>query len=192
MIVGQEQPDAGRLRVGESVRIAYVDQARAGLRPDRTVWETVSDGLDHIRVTDGDIPSRAYVVTFGFKGPDQQKPVGVLSGGEQSRLNLALTLKQGGNLLLLDEPTNDLDVESLASLENALLDFPGCVMVTAHDRWFLDRTATHILAWEGKGAPTGSGTRATSPTTRPTRPAVWEPKQRARTARITHRRLARR
>lgn len=152
MIAGQERPDAGRLRIGETVRIAYVDQARTGLRPDRTVWETVSDGMDHIRVPCGDMPSRAYVATFGFKGRDQQKPVGVLSGGEQSRLNLALSLKQGGNLLLLDEPTNDLDVETLASLENALLGFPGCVMVTAHDRWFLDRTATHILAWEGGAA----------------------------------------
>jgi ATP-binding cassette ChvD family protein len=152
MIAGQERPDAGRLRIGETVRIAYVDQARTGLRPDRTVWETVSDGMDHIRVPGGDMPSRAYVATFGFKGRDQQKPVGVLSGGEQSRLNLALSLKQGGNLLLLDEPTNDLDVETLASLENALLGFPGCVMVTAHDRWFLDCTATHILAWEGGAA----------------------------------------
>ncbi|MEU6479191.1 energy-dependent translational throttle protein EttA [Streptomyces sp. NPDC047017] len=149
MIVGEEQPDDGVLRLGGTVKISYVDQNRTGLEPDRTVWEAVSGGLDHIRVGDIDMPSRAYVATFGFKGPDQQKPVGVMSGGERNRLNLALTLKQGGNLLLLDEPTNDLDVETLASLENALLDFPGCAVITAHDRWFLDRIATHVLAWEG-------------------------------------------
>ncbi|WP_445526159.1 energy-dependent translational throttle protein EttA [Streptomyces cyslabdanicus] len=149
MIVGQEQPDAGLLRLGETVEISYVDQNRAGLDRARSVWEAVSGGLDHLRVGDVEIPSRAYVATFGFKGADQQKPVGVMSGGERNRLNLALTLKQGGNLLLLDEPTNDLDVETLASLENALLGFPGCAVITAHDRWFLDRIATHILAWEG-------------------------------------------
>ncbi|MGW5122830.1 energy-dependent translational throttle protein EttA [Streptomyces sp. NPDC004069] len=149
MIVGQEQPDAGLLRLGETVEISYVDQNRAGLDPTRSVWEAVSGGLDHLRVGDVEMPSRAYVATFGFKGADQQKPVGIMSGGERNRLNLALTLKQGGNLLLLDEPTNDLDVETLASLENALLGFPGCAVITAHDRWFLDRIATHILAWEG-------------------------------------------
>ncbi|MGI5440640.1 energy-dependent translational throttle protein EttA [Streptomyces shenzhenensis] len=149
MIVGEEQPDAGTLRLGDTVKISYVDQNRAGLDPDKSVWQAVSGGLDHLRVGDVEIPSRAYVATFGFKGADQQKPVGVMSGGERNRLNLALTLKQGGNLLLLDEPTNDLDVETLASLENALLDFPGCAVISAHDRWFLDRIATHILAWEG-------------------------------------------
>ncbi|TGZ14431.1 energy-dependent translational throttle protein EttA [Streptomyces sp. S816] len=149
MIVGEERPDAGTLRLGDTVRISYVDQNRAGLEPDMSVWQAVSGGVDHIRVGDVEMPSRAYVATFGFKGADQQKPVGVMSGGERNRLNLALTLKQGGNLLLLDEPTNDLDVETLASLESALLDFPGCAVITAHDRWFLDRVATHILAWEG-------------------------------------------
>ncbi|HKX65797.1 MAG TPA: energy-dependent translational throttle protein EttA [Intrasporangium sp.] len=148
-IVGIEQPDAGEVRIGDTVKISYVDQARAGLDPDRTLWEVVSDGLDHIKVGNVEIPSRAYVSQFGFKGPDQQKPTGVLSGGERNRLNLALTLKQGGNLLLLDEPTNDLDVETLGSLENALLEFPGCAVVISHDRWFLDRVATHILAYEG-------------------------------------------
>ncbi|MFE7995289.1 ATP-binding cassette domain-containing protein, partial [Streptomyces shenzhenensis] len=149
MIVGEEQPDAGGLRLGDTVKISYVDQNRAGLDPDKPVWQAVSGGLDHLRVGDVEIPSRAYVATFGFKGADQQKPVGVMSGGERNRLNLALTLRQGGNLLLLDEPTNDLDVETLASLENALLAFPGCAVISAHDRWFLDRIATHILAWEG-------------------------------------------
>ncbi|MFQ6144554.1 energy-dependent translational throttle protein EttA [Streptomyces seoulensis] len=149
VIVGEEQPDAGALRLGETVKISYVDQNRAGLDPDRPVWEVVSGGLDHLLVGEAEMPSRAYVATFGFKGADQQKPVGVLSGGERNRLNLALTLEQGGNLLLLDEPTNDLDVETLASLENALFGFPGCAVITAHDRWFLDRVATHILAWEG-------------------------------------------
>ncbi|HET7476946.1 MAG TPA: energy-dependent translational throttle protein EttA [Dermatophilaceae bacterium] len=148
-IVGLEQPDAGQVRIGETVKISYVDQARAGLDPKKTLWETVSDGLDFIQVGNVEIPSRAYVSQFGFKGPDQQKPAGVLSGGERNRLNLALTLKQGGNLLLLDEPTNDLDVETLGSLENALLNFPGCAVVISHDRWFLDRVATHILAYEG-------------------------------------------
>jgi ATP-binding cassette ChvD family protein len=149
MIVGEEKPDAGELKVGDTVRISYVDQARGGLDPKKTVWEMVSDGLDHIKVANFEMPSRAYVASFGFKGPDQQKPTGVLSGGERNRLNLALTLKMGGNLLLLDEPTNDLDVETLQSLEDALLDFPGCAVVISHDRWFLDRVATHILAWEG-------------------------------------------
>jgi ATP-binding cassette ChvD family protein len=149
MIIGEEQPDDGSIRVGDTVKIAYVDQSRGGLDPKKTLWEVVSDGLDHIKVGNIEMPSRAYVSAFGFKGPDQQKPAGVLSGGERNRLNLALTLKIGGNLLLLDEPTNDLDVETLSSLENALLDFPGCAVVVSHDRWFLDRVATHILAYEG-------------------------------------------
>jgi ATP-binding cassette ChvD family protein len=149
MIVGEEVPDSGELRIGDTVKISYVDQARAGLDPRKNVWELVSDGLDHIKVASFEMPSRAYVASFGFKGPDQQKPAGVLSGGERNRLNLALTLKIGGNLLLLDEPTNDLDVETLQSLEDALLDFPGCAVLISHDRWFLDRVATHILAWEG-------------------------------------------
>jgi ATP-binding cassette ChvD family protein len=149
MIVGLEQPDSGEVRVGETVKISYVDQTRERLDPAKSVWQVVSDGLDHIRVGQVEMPSRAYVSAFGFKGPDQQKPAGVLSGGERNRLNLALTLKEGGNLLLLDEPTNDLDVETLSSLENALLEFPGCAVVISHDRWFLDRVATHILAWEG-------------------------------------------
>ena len=149
MIVGEEQPDSGDLRLGDTVRISYVDQGRSGLDPRKNVWELVSDGLDHIKVANFEMPSRAYVASFGFKGPDQQKPAGVLSGGERNRLNLALTLKMGGNLLLLDEPTNDLDVETLQSMEDALLDFPGCAVVISHDRWFLDRIATHILAWEG-------------------------------------------
>jgi len=142
-------PDDGKLRVGETVKLSYVDQSRAGLDPSKNVWEVVSDGLDWIKVGNVEMPSRAYVGAFGFKGPDQQKPSGVLSGGERNRLNLALTLKQGGNVLLLDEPTNDLDVETLGSLENALLEFPGCAVITSHDRWFLDRIATHILAYEG-------------------------------------------
>ena len=148
-IVGLEQPDSGTVRVGETVKLSYVDQSREGLQGDKTVWQVVSDGLDHLMVGKVEMPSRAYVAAFGFKGPDQQKPVKVLSGGERNRLNLALTLKQGGNVLLLDEPTNDLDVETLSSLENALLDFPGCAVVISHDRMFLDRVATHILAWEG-------------------------------------------
>jgi ATP-binding cassette ChvD family protein len=149
MLVGNQEPDAGKLIVGPTVDIAYVDQGRASLDPNKTVWEIVSDELNYINVGKVEMPSRAYVSSFGFKGPDQQKPVGVLSGGERNRLNLALTLKRGGNLLLLDEPTNDLDVETLSSLENALLEFPGCAVVISHDRWFLDRVATHILAWEG-------------------------------------------
>jgi len=148
-IVGLEQPDSGTVRVGDTVKLSYVDQGRAGIDPKKNVWQVVSDGLDYIEVGQNEIPSRAYVSAFGFKGPDQQKPAGVLSGGERNRLNLALTLKQGGNLLLLDEPTNDLDVETLGSLENALENFPGCAVVISHDRWFLDRTCTHILAWEG-------------------------------------------
>jgi ATP-binding cassette ChvD family protein len=148
-IVGFEQPDSGEVKVGETVKISYVDQSRGGIDPKKTLWEVVSDGLDFMQVGQVEIPSRAYVSTFGFKGPDQQKPAGVLSGGERNRLNLALTLKEGGNLLLLDEPTNDLDVETLSSLENALLEFPGCAVVITHDRWFLDRIATHILAYEG-------------------------------------------
>jgi ATP-binding cassette ChvD family protein len=148
-IVGLEPIDGGDLKVGDTVKISYVDQSRGGIDPKKNVWEVVSDGLDYIKVGNTEIPSRAYVSTFGFKGPDQQKAAGVLSGGERNRLNLALTLKQGGNLLLLDEPTNDLDVETLGSLENALLDFPGCAVVVSHDRWFLDRVATHILAYEG-------------------------------------------
>ena len=148
-IVGLEPLDGGELTVGESVSISYVDQTRGGIDPNKSLWEVVSDGLDYIQVGKTEVPSRAYVSTFGFKGPDQQKKAGVLSGGERNRLNLALTLKQGGNLLLLDEPTNDLDVETLSSLENALLEFPGCAVVITHDRWFLDRIATHILAYEG-------------------------------------------
>ena len=148
-IVGLEEPSAGTLDIGETVKIAYVDQNRAGIDPDKSLWEVVSDGLDIMQVGETEVPSRAYVAGFGFKGQDQSKPAGVLSGGERNRLNLALTLKQGGNLLLLDEPTNDLDTETLASLEEALLAFSGCAVITSHDRWFLDRIATHILAWEG-------------------------------------------
>ena len=148
-ILGLEPADSGNVKIGETVKISYVDQSRGGIDPKKTLWEVVSDGLDFIKVGQVEMPSRAYVAAFGFKGPDQQKPAGVLSGGERNRLNLALTLKQGGNLLLLDEPTNDLDVETLGSLENALLEFPGCAVVISHDRWFLDRVATHILAYEG-------------------------------------------
>ena len=148
-IVGLEPLDGGNLKIGQTVKLSYVDQNRAGIDPGKTLWEVVSDGLDYIQVGNVEMPSRAYVASFGFKGADQQKPAGVLSGGERNRLNLALTLKQGGNLILLDEPTNDLDVETLGSLEKALLEFPGCAVVITHDRWFLDRVATHILAWEG-------------------------------------------
>jgi ATP-binding cassette ChvD family protein len=148
-IVGEEQPDAGSVKIGETVSLSYVDQSRAGLDPAKTLWQVISDGLDYIKVGKTEINSRAYVASFGFKGPDQQKPAGVLSGGERNRLNLALTLKAGGNVLLLDEPTNDLDVETLRSLEDALEEFPGCAVVISHDRWFLDKVATHILAWEG-------------------------------------------
>ncbi|MGY1740152.1 MULTISPECIES: energy-dependent translational throttle protein EttA [unclassified Blastococcus] len=150
MLVGEEKPDDGEIKVGDTVKVSYVEQSRGGIDPKKTLWEVVSDGLDHIKVGNVEMPSRAYVAAFGFKGPDQQKPAGVLSGGERNRLNLALTLKQGGNLLLLDEPTNDLDVETLTSLEGALLEFPGCAVVVSHDRWFLDRVATHILAYEGE------------------------------------------
>ncbi|MFW0790145.1 energy-dependent translational throttle protein EttA [Gordonia sp. CPCC 205333] len=148
-IVGLEDPDSGTVKVGDTVKLSYVDQSRANIDPKKTVWEVVSDGLDYIEVGQNEMPSRAYVSAFGFKGPDQQKRAEVLSGGERNRLNLALTLKEGGNLILLDEPTNDLDVETLGSLENALDQFPGCAVVISHDRWFLDRTCTHILAWEG-------------------------------------------
>ncbi|MCX4663926.1 energy-dependent translational throttle protein EttA [Streptomyces sp. SID4919] len=150
MIQGLEDPDGGSIKVGETVKISYVDQSRENIDPKKSLWAVVSDELDYIKVGQVEMPSRAYVSAFGFKGPDQQKPAGILSGGERNRLNLALTLKQGGNLLLLDEPTNDLDVETLSSLENALLDFPGCAVVVSHDRWFLDRVATHILAYEGE------------------------------------------
>jgi ATP-binding cassette ChvD family protein len=149
MILGQEQPDAGAIKVGETVRISYVDQLRAAIDPGKTVWEVISGGEAYLHAGQTEIPSRAYVAAFGFKGSDQQKPAGLMSGGERGRVNLALTLKQGGNLLLLDEPANDLDVETLASLEHALLEFPGCAVITSHDRWFLDRVATYILAWEG-------------------------------------------
>jgi ATPase subunit of ABC transporter with duplicated ATPase domains len=152
MVTAEEDADTGDLRVGNTVKISYVDQGRGRLDPAKNVWEVVSDGLDHIKVANFEMPSRAYIASFGFKGPDQQKRAGVLSGGERNRLNLALTLKMGGNLLLLDEPTNDLDVETLQSLEDALLEFPGCAVVISHDRWFLDRVATHILAWEGDEA----------------------------------------
>jgi ATPase subunit of ABC transporter with duplicated ATPase domains len=147
--VGLYTPDDGEVKVGDTVQLSYVDQNRANLDPEKSVWETVSDGLDYINVGQTEMPSRAYIGAFGFKGPDQQKKAGVLSGGERNRLNLALTLKEGGNVILLDEPTNDLDTETLGSLENALLEFPGCAVVISHDRWFLDRVATHILAWEG-------------------------------------------
>src|SRR5487761_1803490 len=150
MIVGEERPDSGSVVVGDTVQISYVDQNRARIDPDKNVWEAISDGETFIHVGNVEIPSRAYVAAFGFKGSDQQKPAGVMSGGERNRMNLALTLKQGGNLLLLDEPTNDLDIETLSSLENALLEFPGCAVVVSHDRWFLDRVATHILAYEGE------------------------------------------
>jgi ATP-binding cassette ChvD family protein len=149
MILGQEQPDAGAIKVGETVRISYVDQLRAAIDPGKTVWEVISGGEAYLHAGQTEIPSRAYVAAFGFKGSDQQKPAWLMSGGERGRVNLALTLKQGGNLLLLDEPANDLDVETLASLEHALLEFPGCAVITSHDRWFLDRVATYILAWEG-------------------------------------------
>ncbi len=183
-IVGFEEPDDGSVKVGETVTISYVDQNRGGIDPNKNIWEVVSEGLDYIKVGHVEIPSRAYVSQFGFKGPDQQKKAGVLSGGERNRLNLALTLRQGGNLLLLDEPTNDLDVETLGSLENALLEFPGCAVVISHDRWFLDRVATHILAYEGddQDPASGTGSRATSSPTRPTRSTGLAPTRPAPTA----------
>ncbi len=192
MITGTEEPDKGSLTVGQTVKISYVDQSRGGLDPAKNVWEVVSDGLDFIKVANFEMNSRAYVASFGFKGPDQQKKAGVLSGGERNRLNLALTLKMGGNLLLLDEPTNDLDVETLSSLEDALLDFPGCAVVTSHDRWFLDRVATHILAWEGDDENLASwfwfeGNFAAYEENKIERLGV----EAARPHRVTHRRLTR-
>ena len=192
MIVGEEEPDAGELVLGDTVRISYVDQARSGLDPRKNVWELVSDGLDHIKVANFEMPSRAYVASFGLRSPDQQKPTGVLSGGERNRMNLALTLKMGGNLLLLDEPTNDRDVETLQSLEDALLEFPGCAVITSHDRWFLDRTATHILAWEGDDEDEGrwfwfEGNFASYEANKVERLGA----EAARPHRVTHRRLTR-
>ncbi|GAA3517415.1 energy-dependent translational throttle protein EttA [Nocardioides daeguensis] len=192
MITGGEEPDSGKLNVGQTVKISYVDQSRGGIDPNKNVWEVVSDGLDFIKVANFEMNSRAYVASFGFKGPDQQKKAGVLSGGERNRLNLALTLKQGGNMLLLDEPTNDLDVETLSSLEDALLDFPGCAVVTSHDRWFLDRVATHILAWEGTEENEGEwfwfeGNFASYEENKIERLGV----DAARPHRVTHRRLTR-
>ncbi|WP_323792837.1 energy-dependent translational throttle protein EttA [Nocardioides sp.] len=192
MITGQEEPDEGKLNVGQTVKISYVDQSRGGLDPEKNVWEVVSDGLDFIKVANFEMNSRAYVASFGFKGPDQQKKAGVLSGGERNRLNLALTLKMGGNLLLLDEPTNDLDVETLSSLEDALLDYPGCAVVTSHDRWFLDRVATHILAWEGEDDQPGKwywfeGNFASYEENKIERLGA----EAARPHRVTHRRLTR-
>ncbi|MCX6395506.1 MAG: energy-dependent translational throttle protein EttA [Propionibacteriales bacterium] len=192
MIVGEEKPDSGSLTVGQTVKISYVDQSRGGIDPNKNVWEVVSDGLDFIKVANFEMNSRAYVASFGFKGPDQQKKAGVLSGGERNRLNLALTLKMGGNMLLLDEPTNDLDVETLSSLEDALLEFPGCAVITSHDRWFLDRTATHILAWEGTEESSGSwfwfeGNFASYEENKIERLGI----EAARPHRVTHRRLTR-
>jgi ATPase subunit of ABC transporter with duplicated ATPase domains len=179
MILGQEQPDAGAITVGDTVRISYVDQLRAAIDPGKTVWEVISGGEAYLHAGRTEIPSRAYVAAFGFKGSDQQKPAGLMSGGERGRVNLALTLKQGGNLLLLDEPANDLDVETLASLENALLEFPGCAVITSHDRWFLDRVATHILAW--KGGSDWFWFEGISPPTRTTRSSVSATRWPART-----------
>ena len=192
MIVGQEEPDKGTLDVGKTVKLSYVDQSRGGLDPTKNVWEVVSDGLDFIKVANFEMNSRAYVASFGFKGPDQQKKASVLSGGERNRLNLALTLKMGGNMLLLDEPTNDLDVETLSSLEDALLEFPGCAVITSHDRWFLDRTATHILAWEGTEQDPGrwfwfEGNFAAYEANKVERLGI----EAARPHRVTHRRLTR-
>jgi len=192
MIIGEEKPDNGSLTVGQTVKISYVDQSRGGIDPNKNVWEVVSDGLDFIKVANFEMNSRAYVASFGFKGPDQQKKAGVLSGGERNRLNLALTLKMGGNMLLLDEPTNDLDVETLSSLEDALLEFPGCAVITSHDRWFLDRTATHILAWEGTEDEPGSwfwfeGNFASYEENKIERLGA----EAARPHRVTHRRLTR-
>ncbi|MCZ4498086.1 MAG: putative transporter ATP-binding protein [Marmoricola sp.] len=192
MIVGEEKPNDGALTVGQTVKISYVDQSRGGIDPNKNVWEVVSDGLDFIKVANFEMNSRAYVASFGFKGPDQQKKAGVLSGGERNRLNLALTLKMGGNMLLLDEPTNDLDVETLSSLEDALLEFPGCAVITSHDRWFLDRTATHILAWEGTEDAPGTwfwfeGNFASYEENKIERLGI----EAARPHRVTHRRLTR-
>ncbi|WP_134764966.1 energy-dependent translational throttle protein EttA [Nocardioides sp. 1609] len=192
MITGSEEPDKGSLNVGQTVKLSYVDQSRGGIDPNKNVWEVVSDGLDFIKVANFEMNSRAYVASFGFKGPDQQKKAGVLSGGERNRLNLALTLKMGGNLLLLDEPTNDLDVETLSSLEDALLDFPGCAVVTSHDRWFLDRVVTHILAWEGDAENPASwywfeGNYASYEENKIERLGI----EAARPHRVTHRRLTR-
>ena len=192
MITGSEEPDDGVLKVGQTVKLSYVDQTRGGIDSQKNVWEVVSDGLDFIKVANFEMNSRAYVASFGFKGPDQQKKAGVLSGGERNRLNLALTLKMGGNLLLLDEPTNDLDVETLSSLEDALLDFPGCAVVTSHDRWFLDRVATHILAWEGDASDPAKwfwfeGNYAAYEENKVERLGV----EAARPHRVTHRRLTR-
>ena len=192
MITHQEEPDKGDLKVGTTVKISYVDQGRGGIDPNKNVWEVVSDGLDFIKVANFEMNSRAYVASFGFKGPDQQKKAGVLSGGERNRLNLALTLKMGGNLLLLDEPTNDLDVETLQSLEDALLDFPGCAVVTSHDRWFLDRVVTHILAWEGDADDPANwfwfeGNYASYEENKVERLGI----EAARPHRVTHRRLTR-
>jgi ATP-binding cassette ChvD family protein len=192
MITGSETPDSGELVVGQTVKISYADQTRANIDPSKNVWEVVSDGLDFIKVANFEMNSRAYVASFGFKGPDQQKKAGVLSGGERNRLNLALTLKMGGNMLLLDEPTNDLDVETLSSLEDALLDFPGCAVVTSHDRWFLDRIATHILAWEGTEENEGEwfwfeGNFASYEENKVERLGL----EAARPHRVTHRRLTR-
>ncbi|CAN5629935.1 energy-dependent translational throttle protein EttA [soil metagenome] len=192
MITGEEKPDEGELKVGQTVKISYVDQSRGGLDPQKNVWQVVSDELDFIKVANFEMPSRAYIASFGFKGPDQQKKSGVLSGGERNRLNLALTLKMGGNMLLLDEPTNDLDVETLQSLEDALLEFPGCAVITSHDRWFLDRTATHILAWEGEEGDEGKwfwfeGNFASYEANKVERLGV----EAARPHRVTHRKLTR-
>ncbi len=192
MITGEEQPDDGELKVGQTVKISYVDQSRGGIDPQKNVWQVVSDELDFIKVANFEMPSRAYIASFGFKGPDQQKKAGVLSGGERNRLNLALTLKMGGNMLLLDEPTNDLDVETLQSLEDALLEFPGCAVITSHDRWFLDRTATHILAWEGDSEDSGKwfwfeGNFASYEANKVERLGV----EAARPHRVTHRKLTR-
>ena len=192
MITGEEKPDEGELKVGQTVKISYVDQSRGGIDPEKNVWQVVSDELDFIKVANFEMPSRAYIASFGFKGPDQQKKAGVLSGGERNRLNLALTLKMGGNMLLLDEPTNDLDVETLQSLEDALLEFPGCAVITSHDRWFLDRTATHILAWEGDDTDEGKwfwfeGNFASYEANKVERLGV----EAARPHRVTHRKLTR-
>jgi ATP-binding cassette ChvD family protein len=192
MLIGEEKPEGGEIKIGDTVQISYVDQGRAGLDPKKTLWEAVSGGTDYIRVGKTEINSRAYVASFGFKGPDQQKPTGVLSGGERNRLNLALTLKAGGNVLLLDEPTNDLDVETLRSLEDALEEFPGCAVVISHDRWFLDKVATHILAWEGTDEEPGTWFWFEGGYSDYERNKVERlGEEAARPHRVTHRRLAR-